>query len=53
MNDQRLVMYAQRLEIMDAEDIGDLVEDVVDQAARSVVQTYVPARHLSQSMAHR
>ena len=43
MNDQRLVMYAQRLEIMDAEDIGDLVEDVVDQAAESVVQDFVPA----------
>ena len=43
MNDQRLVMYSQRLEIMDAENLGDLIEDVVDQASRSIVQDYIPA----------
>lgn len=43
MNDQRLVMYSQRLEIMDAEDVGDLVEDVVDEATQSIVHDYVPA----------
>lgn len=43
MNDQRLVMYAQRLEIMDAQDVGVLVEDVIAQAAQSIVQEFVPS----------
>ncbi len=43
MNDQRLVMYAQRLEIMDADDVGTLVEEVMAQAAASLIEEYVPA----------
>ena len=43
MNDQRLVMYAQRIEIMDADDVGVLVEDVIGQATESMVHEFVPA----------
>ena len=43
MNDQRLVMYAQRLEIMDAEDVGVVVEEVTAQATASIIEEFVPA----------
>ena len=42
MNDQRLVMYAQRLEIMDVDDVGNMVEEVVTQASASLVSELVP-----------
>ena len=43
MNDQRLVMYAQRLEIMDADDVGNIVDEVMEQATLSIIEEYVPA----------
>ncbi|MFO1038230.1 MAG: preprotein translocase subunit SecA [Geminicoccaceae bacterium] len=43
MNDQRKVVYEQRLELMHAEDISDTVADMRQQVVEDVVAKHVPA----------
>ncbi len=42
MNDQRKVVYEQRAEIMDADAVGDVVEDMRRDAINSIVVTHCP-----------
>lgn len=42
MNDQRKVIYGQRDEIMDADAVDDVVEDMRNDVVNSIVATYCP-----------
>ncbi|MEO8618288.1 MAG: preprotein translocase subunit SecA [Sphingomicrobium sp.] len=42
MNDQRKVIYEQRAEIMDAEDISDVIVDMRGETIAALVDTYCP-----------
>ncbi len=42
MNDQRKVVFEQRLDIMDAEEVVDTVREMREQAITSLVQAYIP-----------
>ncbi|MGR3641432.1 preprotein translocase subunit SecA [Alterinioella nitratireducens] len=44
MNDQRKVIFGQRLEIMAAEDINDVAEDMRHQVVDDMIETYMPPR---------
>ncbi|MGB0498952.1 MAG: preprotein translocase subunit SecA, partial [Rubricella sp.] len=44
MNDQRKAIFAQRLEIMEAEDVSDVVTDMRHEFVRDLVATHVPER---------
>jgi len=44
MNDQRKAIFGQRLEIMEAEDLSEIVEDMRDELIDDLVDTYIPAR---------
>lgn len=44
MNDQRKAVFEQRLEIMDAEDIGEIAEDMRQQVIDDLVDTYLPPK---------
>ncbi|MBY6003725.1 preprotein translocase subunit SecA [Salipiger bermudensis] len=44
MNDQRKVIFAQRLEIMEAEDVSEVTEDMRHEVIDELVDTYVPPR---------
>ncbi|EIE51849.1 preprotein translocase subunit SecA, partial [Citreicella sp. 357] len=44
MNDQRKVIFAQRLEIMEAEDVSEITEDMRHEVIDELVDTYIPAR---------
>jgi preprotein translocase subunit SecA len=44
MNDQRKVIFGQRLEIMEAEDISDIVEDMRLQVVDDLVDTFMPPK---------
>ncbi len=44
MNDQRKVIFAQRREIMEAENLNEIVQDMRHQVAEDLVDTYVPAK---------
>lgn len=44
MNDQRKAVFEQRLEIMDAEDIGEIAEDMRQQVIDDLVDEYLPPR---------
>ena len=41
MNDQRKVIFGQRLEIMEAEDLSEIVQDMRDQVIDDLVDTYM------------
>jgi preprotein translocase subunit SecA len=45
-NDQRMQVYAQRNELMDAEDLSDLVDAVRRDVFTSVVASYIPPQSL-------
>ena len=44
MNDQRKAIFGQRMEIMAAEDINDVVEDMRHQVVDDLVEIYMPPR---------
>ena len=44
MNDQRKAIFAQRLEIMESEDVSDVVEDMRHQVVGDLFATHVPER---------
>ena len=44
MNDQRKAIFAQRLDIMESEDVNDVVEDMRHQVVGDLVATHVPER---------
>ncbi|MEO8240737.1 MAG: SEC-C metal-binding domain-containing protein, partial [bacterium] len=44
MNDQRKAIFGQRLEIMEAEDLGEIVEDMRHQVAEDLVDIYLPPK---------
>lgn len=44
MNDQRKAIFGQRLEIMEANDLSEIVEDMRDELIDDLVDTYIPAR---------
>ncbi len=44
MNDQRKVIFSQRLEIMEAEDVGEIVQDMRDDVISDLIDTYLPAK---------
>ena len=44
MNDQRKVIFGQRLEIMEAEEVGEITRDMRHQVVDDVVEQYVPPK---------
>ncbi|WP_212522866.1 preprotein translocase subunit SecA [Actibacterium sp. MT2.3-13A] len=44
MNDQRKVIFAQRREIMEAEDLSEIVQDMRHQVIDDLVDEYIPER---------
>jgi len=44
MNDQRKVIFGQRREIMEAEDLSEIVEDMRHQVIDDLVDTYMPPK---------
>ena len=44
MNDQRKAIFGQRLDIMEAEDLGEIVQDMRHQVAEDLVDFYLPAK---------
>ncbi|MFV0245370.1 MAG: preprotein translocase subunit SecA [Qingshengfaniella sp.] len=44
MNDQRKVIFGQRLEIMDASEVGDIVRDMRHQVVDDLVEHYIPPK---------
>lgn len=44
MNDQRKVIYEQRIELMEAESVSDTVADMCEETIISLVTAYIPAR---------
>lgn len=44
MNDQRKVIYEQRLEVMDAEDVGPTITSMRHETIRDVVAQHIPAK---------
>ncbi len=44
MNDQRKVIFSQRREIMEAEDIGEIAQDMREQVIDDLVDTYMPPK---------
>ena len=44
MNDQRKAIFAQRLEIMEAEDLGDIVRDMRHQVVEDLVDDFMPPK---------
>ncbi|WP_102226960.1 preprotein translocase subunit SecA [Acidimangrovimonas sediminis] len=44
MNDQRKVVFAQRREIMEADDLSDVIEDMRDQVIDDIVDLYLPPK---------
>ena len=53
MNDQRKVIYEQRADIMDAETVGDVVEDMRAETVNAIVGEALPAQLLSRAVGHR
>ena len=47
MNDQRKAIFGQRLEIMQAEDLGEIAEDMRHQVAEDLVDFYMPPKSYS------
>ena len=44
MNDQRKVIFSQRREIMEADDLSDIVEDMRHQVIDDLVEAYIPPK---------
>jgi preprotein translocase subunit SecA len=44
MNDQRKVIFGQRMEIMEAEDLSEIVRDMRHQVVDDLVDTYMPKK---------
>ncbi|KAG1715176.1 Protein translocase subunit SecA [Nymphon striatum] len=44
MNDQRKVIFSQRREIMEAEDLSEIAQDMRHQVIDDLVSTYIPAK---------
>ena len=44
MNDQRKVIYEQRLELMDAEDVADTIADMRREVVEDLVASHIPER---------
>lgn len=44
LNDQRKVIFEQRIELMDMTDIGDTVADMRDEVIDTMVRTHIPER---------
>ncbi|PIR39045.1 MAG: preprotein translocase subunit SecA [Alphaproteobacteria bacterium CG11_big_fil_rev_8_21_14_0_20_39_49] len=44
MNDQRKVIYEQRLELMTTEDVSQDVKDMRDEVTENIVSTFIPAK---------
>ncbi len=44
MNDQRKVIFAQRREIMEAQDLSEIAQDMRNQAIDDLVDTYIPPK---------
>ncbi len=44
MNDQRKAIFGQRLDIMEAEDLGEIVQDMRHQVAEDLVDFYLPPK---------
>jgi len=44
MNDQRKVIFSQRREIMAAEDLSEITQDMRHQVAEDLVEEYIPAK---------
>lgn len=44
MNDQRKVIYDQRIGIMDSNDVSQVVKDMRDEVTEELVTTYIPPR---------
>ena len=44
MNDQRKVIFGQRLEIMEADDLAEIVQDMRHQVVDDLVDAYIPAK---------
>ena len=44
MNDQRKAIFAQRLEIMEAEDLGDIVRDMRHQVVEDLIDEFMPPK---------
>lgn len=45
-NDQRKVIYSQRTELMEAEDLSDAVHDIIGSAANLVINDFIPPESL-------
>jgi preprotein translocase subunit SecA len=46
MNDQRQVIYEQRLEIMDADDIGEMIDAMQEQTLEDLIARHLPPKSL-------
>jgi len=44
MNDQRKVIFGQRMEIMEAEDVAEITRDMRHQVIDDLVETYIPPK---------
>ena len=53
MNDQRKVIYEQRADIMDAEHVSDVVDDMRAETVASAGHGALPAGHLSRAVGRR
>jgi len=47
-NDQRKVVYEQRNELMDAEDVSDTIQSIRADVLNGVIDTYIPAQSLEE-----
>ena len=47
-NDQRKVIYGQRAELMDTDDISEMVKSIREDVVNSVISTYVPPQSLDE-----
>ena len=48
MNDQRRVVFEQRLDIMETEDLSDVIDDMRHQVIDDLIDTHMPARSYSE-----
>ena len=52
MNDQRKVIYEQRRELMQTDDVAQMVEDMRRDVIRTTVSRFIPEQFLSRAMGH-
>ncbi|WP_254473419.1 preprotein translocase subunit SecA [Bartonella sp. B1098] len=43
MNDQRKVIFEQRMEIMNADDLSEMIHEMRDEVVEDLVETYIPS----------